>query len=95
MQAEMGWMWSLCGLCVVSQGSGESARAEVTGQLEDVDCGLIISSIGYKSIPIDPAVPFDPRRAIVPNEMGRVQDTAGQSSKKKKKKKCFHPPAWL
>uniref|UniRef100_A0A8C1AMV0 NADPH:adrenodoxin oxidoreductase, mitochondrial n=1 Tax=Cyprinus carpio carpio TaxID=630221 RepID=A0A8C1AMV0_CYPCA len=59
------------------EGSGESARAEVTGQLEDVDCGLIISSIGYKSIPIDPAVPFDPRRAIVPNEMGRVQDTAG------------------
>ncbi len=60
------------------QGSGEGARAEPTGQTEDVDCGLIISSIGYKSIPIDPAVPFDPRRAIVPNEMGRVQDTAGQ-----------------
>ncbi|XP_058650232.1 NADPH:adrenodoxin oxidoreductase, mitochondrial-like isoform X1 [Onychostoma macrolepis] len=59
------------------EGLGESARAEPTGQLEVVDCGLIISSIGYKSIPIDPAVPFDPRRAIVPNEMGRVQDTAG------------------
>ncbi|RXN08911.1 NADPH:adrenodoxin mitochondrial [Labeo rohita] len=59
------------------KGSGENARAEPTGQLEDVDCGLIISSIGYKSIPIDPAVPFDLRKAIVPNEMGRVQDTAG------------------
>ncbi|KAL1264797.1 hypothetical protein QQF64_005152 [Cirrhinus molitorella] len=59
------------------EGSGESVRAEPTGQLEDVGCGLIISSIGYKSIPIDPAVPFDPRKAIVPNEMGRVQDTAG------------------
>ncbi|KAI2658250.1 NADPH:adrenodoxin oxidoreductase, mitochondrial [Labeo rohita] len=59
------------------EGSGENARAEPTGQLEDVDCGLIISSIGYKSIPIDPAVPFDLRKAIVPNEMGRVQDTAG------------------
>uniref|UniRef100_A0A673IE63 NADPH:adrenodoxin oxidoreductase, mitochondrial n=1 Tax=Sinocyclocheilus rhinocerous TaxID=307959 RepID=A0A673IE63_9TELE len=65
------------------EGSGESACAcacacsDPTGQLEDVDCGLIISSIGYKSIPIDPAVPFDPQKAIVPNEMGRVQDTAG------------------
>uniref|UniRef100_A0A673INE2 NADPH:adrenodoxin oxidoreductase, mitochondrial n=1 Tax=Sinocyclocheilus rhinocerous TaxID=307959 RepID=A0A673INE2_9TELE len=53
------------------------ACSDPTGQLEDVDCGLIISSIGYKSIPIDPAVPFDPQKAIVPNEMGRVQDTAG------------------
>lgn len=77
----LGRVWSLCGLCLY-QGSGESVRAEATGQLEDVDCGLIISSIGYKSISIDPAVPFDPRRAIVPNEMGRVQDTAGQRGEK-------------
>ncbi|XP_051530865.1 NADPH:adrenodoxin oxidoreductase, mitochondrial isoform X1 [Myxocyprinus asiaticus] len=59
------------------EGSGEVARAVPTGQLEDLECGLIISSIGYKTIPIDPDVPFDPRRAIIPNDMGRVQDTTG------------------
>lgn len=48
-----------------------------TGEVEDVECGLVISSIGYKSLPIDPAVPFDARKAIIPNTMGRVQQTAG------------------
>ncbi|KAA0724897.1 NADPH:adrenodoxin oxidoreductase, mitochondrial [Triplophysa tibetana] len=59
------------------EGSGENVRAVPTDHLEDVNCGLIISSIGYKSILIDPAVPFDPRRSVVPNDMGRVQDTPG------------------
>lgn len=62
-------------LCV--QGSGERARAVLTGEVEDVACGLVISSIGYKSIPIDPSVPFDSHRAIVPNNLGRVQKAAG------------------
>lgn len=62
-------------MCV--QGSGEGARAVLTSEVEDVACGLIISSIGYKSISIDPSVPFDNRKAVVPNEMGRVQQAAG------------------
>uniref|UniRef100_A0AAR2JP89 NADPH:adrenodoxin oxidoreductase, mitochondrial n=1 Tax=Pygocentrus nattereri TaxID=42514 RepID=A0AAR2JP89_PYGNA len=53
------------------------AKAVPTGQTEDLECGMVISSIGYKSLPIDPCVPFDPRSAIVPNNMGRVKDTAG------------------
>jgi hypothetical protein len=48
-----------------------------TGEVETMDCGLVITSIGYKSLPIDPAVPFDPRKAIVPNSLGRVQQAAG------------------
>lgn len=52
----------------------------LTGEVEDVTCGLVISSIGYKSLPIDPVLPFDPRRAIVPNDMGRVQQAAGTSA---------------
>ncbi|XP_068440073.1 NADPH:adrenodoxin oxidoreductase, mitochondrial isoform X1 [Clinocottus analis] len=59
------------------EGSGEGARAVLTGELEDVTCGLIISSIGYKSLPIHPSLPFDSRKAIVPNNMGRVQRAAG------------------
>lgn len=59
------------------QGSGEGARAVLTGEVEDVSCGMVISSIGYKSVPIDPLVPFDSGRAIIPNKMGRVQQAAG------------------
>lgn len=70
-------------ICVISnlfiQGEGDAARAVLTGEVEDVPCGLIISSIGYKSIPIDPSVPFDSRKAIVPNKNGRVQQAAGSA----------------
>uniref|UniRef100_UPI0037E97373 NADPH:adrenodoxin oxidoreductase, mitochondrial isoform X2 n=1 Tax=Semicossyphus pulcher TaxID=241346 RepID=UPI0037E97373 len=59
------------------EGSGDSSRAVLTGEVEDVTCGLVISSIGYKSLPIDPSVPFDSHKAIVPNNMGRVQQAAG------------------
>uniref|UniRef100_A0A8C4DV00 NADPH:adrenodoxin oxidoreductase, mitochondrial n=1 Tax=Dicentrarchus labrax TaxID=13489 RepID=A0A8C4DV00_DICLA len=59
------------------EGSGDGARAVLTGEVEDVSCGLVISSIGYKSLPIDPSVPFDSSKAIVPNSMGRVQQAAG------------------
>ncbi|XP_044035271.1 NADPH:adrenodoxin oxidoreductase, mitochondrial isoform X2 [Siniperca chuatsi] len=59
------------------EGSGEGARAVVTGEVEDLSCGLVISSIGYKSLPIDPSVPFDSHKSIVPNKMGRVQQAAG------------------
>lgn len=59
------------------EGSGDEARALPTGQTQDLECGLLISSIGYKSLLIDPSVPFDPRTSTVPNEMGRVSDTSG------------------
>lgn len=59
------------------EGSGEHARAVLTGEVEEVECGLIVSSIGYQSLPIDPAVPFDLRQAIIPNRMGRVQQAPG------------------
>ena len=49
----------------------------LTGEVEDVPCGLIISSIGYKSTLIDPSVPFDLHKSIVPNINGRVQQAAG------------------
>ncbi|XP_071329324.1 NADPH:adrenodoxin oxidoreductase, mitochondrial [Trachinotus anak] len=59
------------------EGSGEGAQAVLTGEVEDVTCGLVISSIGYRSLPIDPSVPFDTHKAIIPNTMGRVQRAPG------------------
>ncbi|KAL0984059.1 hypothetical protein UPYG_G00136550 [Umbra pygmaea] len=58
-------------------GEGEGARAEATGEVEDMECGLVVSSIGYKSLAIDPVVPFDSRKDVIPNTMGRVQNAAG------------------
>lgn len=79
------WYYCTCGgkvlsclSCIFTQGSGEEARALPTGQTQDLECGLLISSIGYKSLPIDSSVPFDPHTSTVPNNMGRVSHTAGK-----------------
>ncbi|KAI3709556.1 hypothetical protein L2E82_39320 [Cichorium intybus] len=42
-----------------------------TGEYEDIKCGLVLKSIGYKSIPID-GLPFDQSKGVVPNIKGRV-----------------------
>ncbi|XP_040845640.1 NADPH:adrenodoxin oxidoreductase, mitochondrial isoform X3 [Ochotona curzoniae] len=59
------------------EGTGEAARAVPTGDVEDLPCGLVLSSLGYRSRPIDPSVPFDPKLGIIPNTEGRVVDAPG------------------
>ncbi|XP_056405715.1 NADPH:adrenodoxin oxidoreductase, mitochondrial [Hyla sarda] len=59
------------------EGSGEGAVAVPTGETEDISCGLILSSIGYRSVLISPGVPFLPKQGIIPNSMGRVQRVPG------------------
>lgn len=59
------------------QGVGETAWAVPTGDTEDLPCGLVLSSVGYKSRPIDPSVPFDPKLGVIPNTEGRVVDVPG------------------
>ncbi|XP_075702564.1 NADPH:adrenodoxin oxidoreductase, mitochondrial isoform X2 [Rhinoderma darwinii] len=59
------------------EGSGENAIAVPTGEIEDISCGLLFSSIGYKSVPISPGVPFLPKKGVIPNSMGRVQGAPG------------------
>jgi ferredoxin--NADP+ reductase len=39
---------------------------------EEIECGLVFRSIGYRGTPLE-GLPFDERRAIVPNEGGRIQ----------------------
>lgn len=45
--------------------------ARPTEQALHLDAQLVLRSIGYRGVPL-PGVPFDERRAIVPNEDGRV-----------------------
>ncbi|XP_034700723.1 NADPH:adrenodoxin oxidoreductase, mitochondrial isoform X1 [Vitis riparia] len=53
-----------------SVGSGKQI-AVGTGQFEDLECGIVLKSIGYKSVPIN-GLPFDHHKGIVPNIQGRV-----------------------
>uniref|UniRef100_A0A6M2ERD6 NADPH:adrenodoxin oxidoreductase, mitochondrial n=1 Tax=Populus davidiana TaxID=266767 RepID=A0A6M2ERD6_9ROSI len=55
-----------------------------TGSYEDLDCGLVLKSIGYKSVPVD-GLPFDHEKGVVPNIKGRVlADTSGDPTPLKK-----------
>ncbi len=48
-------------------------RARDSGEREELECGLILRSIGYKGIGLD-GIPFDSGRGLIPNEAGRVTE---------------------
>ncbi|KAK9822433.1 hypothetical protein WJX74_007441 [Apatococcus lobatus] len=48
-----------------------TVRAQGTGRLQHLQCDMILGSIGYCSVPL-PGVPFDSRKGIIPNSLGRV-----------------------
>jgi ferredoxin--NADP+ reductase len=51
----------------------EGPRAEATGERTVLPVGLVVRAVGYRSLPLA-GLPFDARRAIVPNRSGRVLD---------------------
>jgi ferredoxin--NADP+ reductase len=53
------------------EGPDGAARAVGTGQTECISCGLVVSCIGYRAVPL-PGVPFDEERGVIPNDRGRV-----------------------
>ncbi|HZO05350.1 MAG TPA: NADP oxidoreductase, partial [Solirubrobacterales bacterium] len=53
---------------------GGTLRAKDTGEREELECGLILRSVGYTGIPIE-GVPFDEKRGLILNEGGRVLDS--------------------
>jgi ferredoxin--NADP+ reductase len=46
-----------------------------TGETEVLDAGLIVTSIGYRGLPVGD-LPYDAARGVVPNAAGRVVDPA-------------------
>jgi ferredoxin--NADP+ reductase len=48
-------------------------RAVDTGEREEIECGLVLRSIGYKGTGLE-GIPFDAARGLIPNESGRVVD---------------------
>lgn len=53
------------------EGEPGSQSAKDTGEREELACGLVFRSVGYRGVAI-PGVPFDERKAVVPNDGGRV-----------------------
>jgi ferredoxin--NADP+ reductase len=45
--------------------------------VETIECGLVLRSVGYRAVPL-PDVPFDERRYVLPNESGRVLTVDGE-----------------
>jgi ferredoxin--NADP+ reductase len=45
--------------------------AKDTGEREELECGLVLRSIGYKGTGLE-GIPFDSDRGVIPNEAGRV-----------------------
>lgn len=60
---------------IVDDGNG-NPKAVPTGETEDIECGLVFRSIGYRGEPVD-TVPFEERRGLVCNAGGRVTDQTG------------------
>jgi len=50
---------------------------EPVGREEILDCGLVLRSVGFKSVRADSGLPFDERRGVVPNKNGRVEGRPG------------------
>jgi ferredoxin--NADP+ reductase len=55
----------------VLEGEPFHLRARGTGETEELPCGLVFRSVGYRGIAI-PGVPFDDARGVIPNVEGRI-----------------------
>lgn len=59
------------------EGPLDARLAVGTGVRETLGCGAVFRSIGYKAVPVDPSLPFDHQRGVIPNTEGRVESTPG------------------
>lgn len=55
-------------------GDGGRIEAQATDDVEELACGLVFRSVGYRGSPVE-GLPFDDRTGTVPNVGGRVTDT--------------------
>ncbi|MFD6061329.1 FAD-dependent oxidoreductase [Rhodococcus wratislaviensis] len=53
--------------------AGERLEAHATAVTEEIECGLVLKSVGYRGAPI-PGLPFDDAHGTLPNDAGRVID---------------------
>jgi ferredoxin/flavodoxin---NADP+ reductase len=56
---------------LVRAGDGSLRARPMDGEVETIECGLVLRSVGYRAVAL-PDVPFDERHFVLPNERGRV-----------------------
>ncbi|CAF1247794.1 unnamed protein product [Rotaria sordida] len=57
--------------------SDPNLSVQPNGTIETIPCGLVIKSIGYYGVQIDPWLPFDTERGIIRNRQYRIDDRPG------------------
>ena len=62
---------------IVRDGDGLLRARPLDEDVETIDCGLVLRSVGYRAVPL-PDVPFDERSFVLPNERGRVLTPEGE-----------------
>ena len=62
----------------IVRGDDGSLRARAVGdEVETIEAGLILRSVGYRAVPL-PDVPFDERHFVLPSDRGRVLTPEGE-----------------
>lgn len=51
----------------------ESQKAVLTDKKEIINCGMVLRSIGYRSVCADQSIPFDDKKGKIANVNGRVE----------------------
>ncbi|WP_407558517.1 FAD-dependent oxidoreductase [Mycobacterium paraintracellulare] len=59
-------------------GPGGRIAVRPNGITEEIECGLVLHSLGYAASPM-PGLPFDADRGVIPNEGGRVQHSGNNA----------------
>jgi ferredoxin/flavodoxin---NADP+ reductase len=62
---------------IVRSDDGALRARAVSDDVETIECGLVLRSVGYRAVPL-PDVPFDERAYVLPNDRGRVLGTDGE-----------------
>ena len=62
---------------IVEDDDGRLRARTLDGDVETIDCGLVLRSVGYQAVPL-PDVPFDERYFTLPNQRGRVLTADGE-----------------
>jgi ferredoxin--NADP+ reductase len=63
---------------IVRADDGSLRARRVGDDVETIECGLVLRSVGYRAVPL-PDVPFDERHFVLPNERGRVLAPDGET----------------
>ena len=62
---------------IVRTDDGSLRPRPVDDDVETIECGLVLRSVGYRAVPL-PDVPFDERHFVLRNERGRVLTPRGE-----------------